>query len=224
MVYFSFSLDPVHCSTKLSVWAGAAYLRGCIISFQFSVKKRKGTLSITSVHLQHLGHKEGTHHQGHYTPPAHTVHTATIWQTLQECESQNNQTYKQFLSTGHQAAEWLCPMTTSYTQLFSTGNYTCTMLNSVNYICTMYVSSISNVYIQNAYILLSFSAFCCMWTFHTLTCLFFIYSYLIYSSKYILYFCVYIFVWRETCKLRISLLCVYDNKTYWILNLIKLNN
>ena len=24
MVYFSFSLDPVHCSTKLSVWAGAA--------------------------------------------------------------------------------------------------------------------------------------------------------------------------------------------------------
>ena len=32
------------------------------------------------------------HHQGHYTPLAHTVHTATIWQTLHEHESQNNQT------------------------------------------------------------------------------------------------------------------------------------
>ena len=24
VIYFAFSLDPVHCSTKLSVWAGAA--------------------------------------------------------------------------------------------------------------------------------------------------------------------------------------------------------
>lgn len=43
-----------------------------------------------SGHLQHSGQEKGTqYHQGPHPPPAHTVHTPAVWQTLQECKSRD---------------------------------------------------------------------------------------------------------------------------------------
>lgn len=42
-----------------------------------------------------------------HTHPQHRPSTPVVWQTLHECESKDNQTKEQFLSTGHLATESL---------------------------------------------------------------------------------------------------------------------
>ena len=55
------------------------------------------------------------------THPQHTLFTLLPYgRRYRSVKGRTTRFKKQFLSTGHQAAEWLCPMTTQYTQPFST--------------------------------------------------------------------------------------------------------